>query len=134
MIQYRRVVSASVTFLLLFTASQSASSQQNLTSELISNKITFDLSGISADGLMGSLDSLRAIDYEFCIPANEQLLEEILAIDPNIQFYSHSRGRIGCDHKQYHCIGNTHNPRWKRILQSIATLDYVKKIAQTDWE
>jgi hypothetical protein len=134
MIKYRRVVSASATFLLLFTASQSASSQQNLTSELISNKITFDLSVISADGLMGASDSLRAIDYEFCIPADEQLLGEILAIDPKIQSYPHSRGRIGCNHEQYLCISNTHNPRWKDILQSITKLDYVKKITQTDWE
>lgn len=134
MIKLLRIVSASVTFLLLFTASQSASSQQSLTSELTSNKITFDLSVISADGLVGSSDSLRAVDYEFCIPADEQLIKEISAIDPSIQFYPHSRGRIDCHHEQYLCIGHTHNPRWKKILQSIAKLDYVKKIAQTDWE
>jgi hypothetical protein len=98
-------------------------SQQYLTSETILNKITFDLSVISIDGLVGSADSLRAIDYEFCIPANEQLLEEIRAINPNIQYYPHSQGRIGCTKDQYLCIGNTHHPNWKNILMSIAQLD-----------
>lgn len=129
-----RIISTAIAFFLLFTASQSVSSQQNLTSELTLNKITFDLSAISADGLVSSSDSLKAIDYEFCIPANKQFLEKILAIDPSIQFYPHSRGRIRCTNEQYLCIGNTHNPKWKEILQSIARLDYVKKIAQTDWE
>lgn len=123
-----------IAFFLLFIPFQSASSQQNLTSELTSNKITFELSVISADGLVGASDSLRASDYEFCILGDGQLLGEILAIDPNIQSYPHSRGRIGCNHEQYLCIGNTHNPRWKSVLQSIARLDYVERIDQTYWE
>ncbi|PSF37252.1 hypothetical protein C7H19_11060 [Aphanothece hegewaldii CCALA 016] len=125
------LISLSFAFFLLLSNSSNALSQDNLTSL---NKITFDLSGISADGLVGSSNNLRSIDYEFCIPRDEQFLSEIIAIDPIIQYYPHSRGRIGCNNNEYLCIGNTHNPKWKEILQAIAKLDYVKKIAQTDWE
>lgn len=94
------------------------------------DKITFDISVVSSEGLVGSPDGLRAISYEFCIPANDRALTEIRAIEPKIECYSHIRGRIGCRNDQYLMIGNTHSPRWKEILLSIARLEYVEKIAQ----
>jgi hypothetical protein len=94
------------------------------------DKINFDISGISSEGLVGPPDGLRAISYEFCIPANDRALAEVQAIEPNIEYYSRIRGRIGCRNDQYLCIGNTHNPRWKEILLSIARLEYVEKINQ----
>ena len=93
------------------------------------DKITFDISQISADGLIGSGDNLRSLSYEFCIPKNSESLAEIKKIDPEISF-SQSKGRIGCTENQYLCIGDTHKPNWLEILNTIAHLDYVERIDQ----
>lgn len=103
---------------------------QNLTfiPKSILNKITFDIKMISPNGLVGDLDSLTSVDYEFCLPSEQRFLVEVLLIDPTIKFYHKSRGRINCKSNQYLCIGNTHKPKWKTILLSIAKLDYVERI------
>jgi len=93
------------------------------------NKIRFDLSAISPEGLMGDQNSLRSLSYEFCIPAQLTTLKEVKVIDKTLQ-YSRSRGRIGCRSNQYLCIGDTHQSQWKTILLKLAGLDYVKKIEQ----
>ena len=92
-------------------------------------KITFDLSTISPEGLIGSGDGLRSLSYEFCIPKNAQYVAEVQKIDPEINL-SNSRGRIGCTANQYLCIGETHQKNWYEILISIAQLDYVQRIDQ----
>ncbi len=94
-----------------------------------SNKITFDLSAISSEGLIGPPNGLRSVSYEFCIPAQRENLKQVQAIDPTVQ-YSRSRGRIGCKPNQYLCIGHTHQANWQEVLLSLAKLDYVKKIDQ----
>jgi hypothetical protein len=93
------------------------------------DKITFDLSAISPEGLIGNQQSLRSVGYEFCIPAQADAIRKVKAIDPTVQF-SRSRGRIGCQQHQYLCIGETHQPDWKTVLLKLADLDYVKKIDQ----
>jgi hypothetical protein len=90
-----------------------------------SPKITFDLSRISPAGLVGPPDGLRSVSYEFCIPASAWA--EVQAIDPTLQPYPGSRGRIGC-RDQTLCIGTTSNPRWREILQAIAALEFVDRI------
>lgn len=92
-------------------------------------KINFDLSQISAEGLIGPPNGLRSLSYEFCIPATEKHLNEVRLINPAIQI-SRSRGRIGCAKDQYLCIGETHVPQWREILMAIAKLDYVQRIDQ----
>lgn len=94
----------------------------------ISTKITFDIAKISPDGLVGKPDALRSLSYEFCIPSSQPYLAEVEAIDPTVQFYPNSRGRIGCQREQTLCIGNTHNPQWQKILFAIADLQYVDRI------
>ncbi|HEY9624406.1 MAG TPA: hypothetical protein V6C78_28885, partial [Crinalium sp.] len=89
-----------------------------------SEKITFDISHVSPDGVAGG----RSLSYEFCIPATDEHLAEVLAIDPTIYHFRHSRGRIGCQRNQYLCIGSTHNQQWREILLAIARLDYVQRI------
>ncbi len=93
------------------------------------NKITFDLSSVSADGLIGPVDGLRSLSYEFCIPAKAEFLQQVKAIDPSVQI-SRSPGRIGCTKSQYLVIGDTHQPQWREVLLAIAHLDYVQKIDQ----
>lgn len=48
------------------------------------DKITFDLSMISETGLIGEATGLRAMNYEFCIPAQAESLETVQKIDPSL--------------------------------------------------
>ena len=104
---------------------------QPVTAENPADKITFDLSAISPEGLIGdkTKNNLRSVSYEFCIPAKPATLKEVKAIDKTVQ-YSRSRGRIGCNSNQYLCIGETHQPQWQTVLLKLTKLDYVKKIDQ----
>ena len=104
-----------------------AATPQTMRADSIRDKITFDLSAISPEGLIGNQQSLRSVGYEFCIPAQPDTRKEVKAIDQTVQF-SRSRGRIGCQNHQYLCIGETHQPEWKTVLLKLAELDYVKKI------
>jgi hypothetical protein len=64
--------------------------------DAVSEKIHLDMSGLNEDGLYGPPNGLQALSYEFCIPANQGLVDDVRAIDPTIQVYPSSRGRIGC--------------------------------------
>lgn len=104
-------------------------SSQMTVSDSVLNKITFDLSQISPDGLTGPPNGRRSLSYEFCIPATEKHLNEVRLINPAIQI-SRSPGRIGCTKNQYLCVGETHTPQWREVLVAIAKLDYVQRIDQ----
>ncbi|QYO62858.1 hypothetical protein [Leptolyngbya sp. 7M] len=91
-------------------------------------KITFNLAVISPAGLIGEGTNLQSVSYEFCIPATETHRTEVQAIDPSVQYFPHSRGRIDCSDDQILCIGHTHQARWREILQQLASLDYVERI------
>ena len=106
-----------------------AATPQAIRAESVRDKITFDLSVISPEGLTGNQQSLRSVGYEFCIPAQADRVKEVKAIDSTVQF-SRSRGRIGCRSNQYLCIGETHQPDWKMVLLKLVELDYVKRIDQ----
>jgi hypothetical protein len=97
-------------------------------SQLAGAKITFDLDPISAEGLIGEGTGVQSVSYEFCIPATEAALAEVQTIDPSVQHFPRSRGRIGCRADQVLCIGHTHQPHWREILHQLATLDYVERI------
>jgi hypothetical protein len=96
--------------------------------ESISDKVQLDLSGLNEDGLHGPPSGLRALAYEFCIPARQDLADDVRAIDPTIQVYPTGRGRIGCTVAQYLCIGSTHQPGFRTVLNRLAQLDYVMRI------
>ncbi len=98
-------------------------------SNSVLQKISFDLSQISPDGLIGPPNGLRSLSYEFCIPATEKHLNEVRSINPSIQI-SRSPGRIDCTKDQYLCIGETHTPQWRETLMAIAKLSYVQRIDQ----
>ena len=117
-------------WMLFIQVSPSKMLSEDFTTNPILDKITFDISEISADGLIGPVDGLRYLSYEFCIPANEQAVETIQTIDSTINIYRQSPGRINCQNNQYLCVGETHNKQWKEILLSIAKLDYVERIEQ----
>ena len=94
----------------------------------MSDKVHLDLSGLNDDGLYGPPDGLRALAYEFCIPARPELAADVRAIDPTIQVYQIGRGRIGCTSGQFLCVGSTHQPGFRMVLSRLAQLDYVTRI------
>jgi hypothetical protein len=91
-------------------------------------KIAFDLSGFNDHGLYGPPDGLRAAMYEFCIPARADLAAKVASIDPTVQIYAASPGRIGCTGDEYLCIGSTGQPGFRDVLANLARLDYVTRI------
>lgn len=98
------------------------------------DKIAFDLSSLGENGLYGSPDDKRSLDYEFCIPAGGAYTQAVSAIDPSAQFFPQSRGRIGCGEGEVLTIGNTHQVNHQDILIELANLDYIDRIQQVDWE
>ncbi len=116
--------------ILLLACSWQQSPQKDTSTTANLRKITFDISQISPEGLIGSPDSLRSLGYEFCIPAQAQYLTEVQNRDRTIQYYANSPGRIGCQKGQYLCIGNTHHPDWKDTLIRLANLPYIERIDQ----
>jgi hypothetical protein len=97
-------------------------------------KITFDLSSLNSDGLYGPPDGLRALHYEFCIPANPDCEAQVRRIDPTVSIMPKSRGRIGCSPDEFLCVGSTHQPRFRMVLSQLARLPYVKRINQAVFE
>lgn len=95
------------------------------------NKIAFDFSTLDTNGLR---HGESAIDYEFCIPANENSFADIQKIEPDVRVLKGSRGRVGCTDVQWLCIINTHDPAWQKKLYAIANLPYVDRIAEVFYE
>ena len=96
--------------------------------DAVNAKIHFDLSEFDDDGLYGPPDGLRAAMYEFCIPARSDLAAEVASIDPTVQIYAGSPGRIGCASDEYLCIGSTGQPSFREVLANLAQLEYVFRI------
>jgi hypothetical protein len=97
-------------------------------------KIAFDLSQFNADGLRGPPDGLRALHYEFCIPADQQVADEVMAIDSTVQVFVEEKGRIRCSGEEFLCLGNTHQKNFEEVLLSLAALPYVRTIEETFFE
>ena len=95
------------------------------------SKIQFDYSGLDANGM---ISSDNAVDYEFCIPKEEDKLAEVKSIEPDVKIPAMAKGRIGCSNEEYLCIVSTKGPDWKEKLYAIASLPYVKRIIQTYYE
>ncbi|HEX2514394.1 MAG TPA: META domain-containing protein [Chloroflexota bacterium] len=91
-------------------------------------KVTFDLDQIDPTGLSGPPGGQVAVGYEFCIPATPGHLAEVQGIDPGVRAQPGSPGRIGCGPGQVLCLGSTHQPGWRSVLERLAALDYVARI------
>ena len=117
--------------LCLFTAGLAACAQAPAAP---SAKIRFPLDGIRADGLSGPADGLVAIAYEFCVPADPQVIAEIRRLDPSVQVSLVSRGRIGRRDGQALCLGQTHQPGWRDILERLAARPDIAEIRRCDFE
>ena len=83
---------------------------------------------------MGSGDGLRALSYEFCIPAVESHVKEVEAIDSTIAIQRSSPGRVGCGEGEYLAIGNTHQPDVDSVLARLSRLPFVDRIEEAHFE
>jgi len=97
-------------------------------------KIKFRLDSIRPDGLRGSPNGLVAVSYEFCVPANEQVYQDVRQIDPSLQIHLASPGRIGCSTNQTLCVGETHQLRWRDVLRGLSSLKYITEIRESFFE
>jgi hypothetical protein len=100
----------------------------------MSSKIDVDLANVNSEGLRGPPDGLRAVHYEFCVPAGEDHTDEVRIIDPTAQFMAGSPGRIGCARDQILVVGNTHQRSYRQVLERLAGLEYVSRIEENFFE
>jgi hypothetical protein len=104
--------------------------------QLVANhtKIRFDLARLNADGLQGPPDGLRALHYEYCIPDRPEERRQVAAIDPTLQVQRGSPGRMGCGAGELLCLGHTHQPGHRRVLESLVALPFVTEIREAFFE
>jgi hypothetical protein len=88
--------------------------------DAVNAKIYFDLAEFNDDGLYGPPDGLRAAMYEFCVTARAEVAAEVASIDPTVQIYASSPGRIGCGSDEYLCIGSTGQPGFREVLAAVS--------------
>jgi len=93
-------------------------------------KIELDLEALDADGLRGPPAGKVAVDYEFAIPDTPAAREAVSQIDPSVNFFPGSRGRIGAKAGECLCIGSTHQPRHREILLALARLPEIARIIE----
>jgi hypothetical protein len=96
--------------------------------------IRFDLDRLNTEGLLGPEGGLRALSYEFCIPASEAYAAEIQAIDTSLSLQRTSPGRIGCGSEEYLAIGHTHQADFRGVLVRLSRLPYVDSIEEVHFE
>ena len=99
-----------------------------------SAKIRFPLDGIRADGLSGPAGGLVSIDYEFCVPADPRVLEEVKRLDPSVKVSLVARGRIGRRDGQALCLGNTQQKDWRLVLERLAARPDIAEIRRCYFE
>ena len=75
-----------------------------------------------------------AVNYEFCIPADEKHLAQVKKIDRSLQVMKSSKGRIGCSDKSWLLVGSTQQKNYRAVLYDLAALPYVQRIEETFWE
>ena len=115
-------------FVSVFTLSCNGSNSQD-------PKITFDLSEFTDNGMRERpKGEFNSINYEFCIPANDETLKEVRAIDTTVGVMKGAKGRSNCSDKEWLCIGSSYQPGFKKVISKLASLNYIRKIDETFWE
>ena len=98
------------------------------------SKVEFGLDHLDKDGLRGPADGKVDMSYEFAIPKTQDCIAEVKAIDPTVQIMCGSRGRIGAGENECLCIGSTHQPDYRKVVENLAKLPYVKRMIQCHFE
>jgi len=99
-----------------------------------SDVIRFDLDKLNSEGLFGPEDGLRALSYEFCIPATEAHVKEVQAIDATTAIQQTSPGRIGCAESEYLVIGSTYQTDFREVLDRLPSLSSAHRIDEAFFE
>lgn len=99
-----------------------------------SPKIGFNINAIDKDGLIGPTDGKVALNYEFCIPAENQYIIEVRQIDPSVKCHKKSKGRVGCSKMEWLCIGNTEQEHARLKIHRLSELPYIERIQRTYFE
>jgi hypothetical protein len=94
----------------------------------VSGKVTFDVSAIDHEGLIGTAGGAVAVSYEFCIPARAAQMAEVGRLDRSARCTAGSKGRIGCGDDEALCVGSTNQENWLGVLNAVAALPYVRRI------
>jgi hypothetical protein len=98
------------------------------------SKLGFDFAELDERGLVGSGNGKVALDYEFCVPNDPNLVDEVRAIDPSVAIHTGSSGRVGCGPEEVLCIGSTRQKDPLGVLAALCELDFVGRIEHTHWE
>lgn len=98
-------------------------------------KIKFDLNEFTEDGYrQRGMGEVMSINYEFCIPADENTWKEVSGIDATLSLMKGSKGRSGCSSSEWLCIGSSRQERFKEVIIALADKKYIRKITETFWE
>ncbi len=97
-------------------------------------KIKFDRRRLDEEGLQGSADGLRALHYEYCIPDRPEVIAKVAELDHTLETHRESPGRVGCGDGQLLCLGNTHQPNWRKTLDALAALPEIQEIREAVFE
>jgi len=98
------------------------------------SKVRFDLARLDPEGLQGPSNGKRALHYEYCIPNRAAVVAEVAAIDPTLTIQRESPGRVGCDETELLCLGHTHQPGYRAVLEKLAKLAEIEKIQEAFFE
>jgi hypothetical protein len=98
------------------------------------SKLGFDASELDERGLLGPQGGKVALSYEFCIPRDQELVDQVRSIDPSVAMHADSSGRVGCGPDQVLCIGSTHQKGFRDVLAALCELDFVTRIERCDFE
>ena len=96
-------------------------------------KIKLDFKQLNAEGLAGPSKGKVAINYEFCIPAENKYWRQVQKIDTTAQKNA-GKGRAGCKESEWLVIGSTYQKDYQRVLFRLASLPYVDRVEQVYWE
>ena len=97
-------------------------------------KVHINFKKLDQDGLAGTKEGKVAVNYEFCLPAEEKYWKKVQKIDKTAQKFIGSNGRSGCTKVQWLIVGSTHQPHFQRVIYELAALPYVTQIQETFWE
>jgi hypothetical protein len=114
-------------FLAMLCAGLSAGCvQQPVRSEIL--VIDPELCALSDTPRDGSGVAGGGLAYMFCIPDNALTRSQVARIDPSVRFDDTPRGKRHCGSRGVLCIGTTHQPSFKAVLDRLARLPYVNAI------
>lgn len=91
--------------------------------------IAFDFDDLDADGRYEPEDGEpRYLPYEFCVPARDEIVAEIGAIDATALCTEVAPGTGGCAGGEMLCVGNTKQTDFRGVLQRLAARPYIREI------